>query len=99
MEHLPGPSCSKVEEEDIRSLQDEDVKGELTNALKYCNSLLQENNLLTNAPPEKISSVSIVMGEVIYDKIIDIIGENKVVVDEELILFEESDTEGVYKEV
>jgi len=102
MEHLPGPSSAKenVEEEtDIRSLHDENCKGELTNALKYCNSLLQEKDLLTENPPEKISSVSMAMGEVIHDTIINILGERKVVTEEELILFEESDSEEMYEEV
>jgi len=58
-------------------LHDENCKGELTNARKYCNSLLQEKDLLTENPPEKISSVSMAMGEVIHDTIIDILGSEE----------------------
>lgn len=101
MEDLPGPSSSGTKEEEkyTRSLDNEDCKGELTNALKYCNSLLQQNDLITEKPPEKISSVSVAIGEVMYEEIINILGERKIVTEDELILFDESDSEGVYKEV
>lgn len=78
MEHLPGPSTVKEQfeiddERDILS-QSEDFKGELTNALKYCNTL-QAEDLLTDIAPDKISTVFIAMGEVVCEKIIDILGD------------------------
>ena len=76
MEQPPGTSTAKenlsLEDERERLLKDEDFKGELTNALKYCDSLLQAKDLLTDTPPDKISSASVVMGEVICEKIINI---------------------------
>lgn len=103
MEHLPGPSTVKeqleIDDERDMLLQSEDFKGELTNALKYCNTLLQAEDLLTDTAPDKISSVSIAMGEVICEKIIDILGDRKIVVVDDLILFDESDSEEMYEEV
>lgn len=99
MESVPSTSKEKIEEEYERSLEDELCKGELTNALKYCYSLLQEKNLLTDKPPDKISSVSVVMGKVIFENIIDMLGERKVVTEDDLIMFDESDSEGLYEEV
>ncbi|XP_067205411.1 uncharacterized protein [Linepithema humile] len=63
----PGPSTEidqlQIDEEREKLLQTEDFKGELTNAVKYCNSLLEAEHLLTDTLPDKISSVSVVMGE------------------------------------
>lgn len=104
MEHLPGPSKEykdQLEEDDSpEQLQKgEDFKGELTNALKYCNSLLQAENFLTDTPPDEISSVSVAMGEVMFEEIINILGDRQIVIENDLILFDESDTEGIYEEV
>ncbi|XP_071652218.1 uncharacterized protein [Temnothorax longispinosus] len=100
MEQPAGTSTAKenLEDERKRLLKDEDFKGELTNALKYCNSLLQAKDLLTDTPPDKISSVSVAMGEVICEKIINILANRQIVIEEDLILFDENDTEGEYEE-
>lgn len=101
MDQPPSTSTVKINLEDEREslLQNEDFKGELTNALKYCDNLLQAKDLLTDTPPDKISSVSIVMGEVICEEIINILADRQIVIDDDLILFEESDIEELYEEV
>lgn len=99
----PGPSTAidqlQIDEEREKLLQTEDFKGELTNAVKYCNSLLEAEHLLTDTPPDKISSVSVVMGEVIFEEIVNILGDRKIIVEDDLILCNESDGEGTYEEV
>lgn len=64
-----------------------------------CNSLLQAENFLTDTPPDEISSVSVAMGEVICEEIINILGDRQIVIENDLILFDESDTEEIYEEV
>lgn len=93
MEQLPGSSTSIENLKDGREqlLKSEDFKSELTNALKYCVTLLEAKDLLTNTPPDQISSVSIVMGEVIYEEIINILGDRQIITEDDLILFDESD--------
>lgn len=101
-ENLPDPSSSTAEkmEVDVRDeLTDEDRKGELTNALKYCTTLLQEKGLITTTPPDKISSVSKVMGEAICEEIINMLEDHRITTEEYLIMFDESDSEGQYEEV
>lgn len=77
----------------------DEMKNDLTNALTYCKSLLESENLLTNTPSEKISSVSIAMGDEIFKEIVCMLGERKLITDEDLITFEETDSEGEYEEV
>ncbi|XP_077279989.1 uncharacterized protein LOC143907229 [Temnothorax americanus] len=100
MEEL-GPSTSMeldVESMGERLFLDEDFKGEFTNALLYANSIYESNDLLTKEPPKRISSVSIAMAECFSSAIIDIINENYVMAQEDLILYEDSDNEGLYEE-
>ncbi|XP_067212474.1 uncharacterized protein [Linepithema humile] len=107
MSHLPGPSTAKeqllttkeIDDKRERLLENKDFKGELTNALKHCNSLLKAEDFLTNTPPDQISSVSVVMGEVICEEIIKILGDRQIVAEHDLILCDESDGEEIYEEL
>lgn len=99
MEYLPITMKKEVKEEYEQPLEDEICEGELTNALKYCNNLLQEENLLTDKPLDETSFVSIVKREVICKDIIDILGEQEVETEDNLILLEENESEGSYEEV
>lgn len=96
------PSTSKtvnIESLGERSFEDENFKGEFTNALLYANSIYESNELLTKEPPAKITSVSMAMGDIISSAVIDIINDSYVMPEEDLILFDDSDSEGVYEEV
>jgi len=86
-------SSLKSSSESSSSLEknDELTMRHVTNALIYCKSLLQEENLITNTPPEQISAASIVMGEEIFKEIIFMLQDRKIIADEDLILSEETD--------
>jgi hypothetical protein len=57
-----------------------------------------KNNLLTNKPPEKISYVSLAMVDEISKATINVLNEGIVSMEEELILFDESNNEGEFME-
>lgn len=78
---------------------DEEFKGVITNALKYCKTLLQNENILTNIPPEEISFSSIAMGEEFYNIIVNMLEERKIIEDYELITSDEIDQLQEYTEV
>lgn len=102
MKQSLGSSNAKENLEDEQNkqlLKNKDFKGELTNVLKYCNRLLQAKDLVTDTSTDETSSMSIVMGEVICEEIINIFGNWQIVTKYDLILFDESDTEELYKEV
>lgn len=82
-----------------RSFIDENFKGEFTNALSYAKSIYESHELLTKNPPEKISSVSMAMADTISSAVIDILNDNYVMTEEDLILYDDSDSEGLYEEV
>jgi len=68
------------------------MRDTLTNALIYCKSLLREENLITNAPPEQISAASVAMDEEIFNEIMFMsLQDRKIIADEDLILREQSD--------
>ncbi|KYM98426.1 hypothetical protein ALC62_10866 [Cyphomyrmex costatus] len=99
MEKDAGPSTSEeLSEIEERSFSNENFKGEFTNALLAAESIYKERNLLTNKPPKKISSVSLAMAEQISKATLNVLNECIVIADEELILFDESDDEGNFKE-
>lgn len=84
----PGPSQENTSDTEER---DEQSKGELTNALKYSESLLRNLNLLTDTPPTVISAASIAMGEIIGREIVDMVADGKIINVEELIGIDEFD--------
>ena len=73
-------------------------KGEFTNALLAARCNYEEHNLLTNKPPEKISYVSLAMVDEISKATINVLNEGIVSMEEELILFDESNNEGEFME-
>ena len=60
---MAGPSTSQNLDIDFgeRSFVDAHFKGEFMNAFLAARCIYEEHNLLTNKPPEKISSVSLAM--------------------------------------
>lgn len=89
------PECSS-ELEQVQRKNDE-IKNNLTNALLYCKSLLEAENLLTNTPSEQMSAASIAMGEEIFKEIIFMLEDRKIVTDEVLICAEDADTDNEYE--
>lgn len=81
--------------------ENEAMKNNLTNALIYCKSLLEAENLLTNTPPTEISEASIAMGEEIFNEIIFMLQDRRIIIDDDLIFAEEIDivNEEEYEEV
>ncbi|XP_071573952.1 uncharacterized protein [Temnothorax nylanderi] len=96
---MQEPSTSESVEQNIsdsnseaESLgKDDDMKNNLTNALIYCKSLLEAENLLTNTPPAQISHASIAMGEAIFNEIMFMLDDRKIIIDEDLIGAEDID--------
>lgn len=78
---------------------DDKFKGEVTNAFKYCETLMQNNNLLTDTPPDEISSSSIAIGEEFYNNIVQMVGERQIVEEHDLITADEIDHLQEYAEV
>lgn len=84
-------NISKSSLESVSLEKDEDIKNNLTNALIYCKSLLEAENLLTNTPSTEISAASIAMGEEIFKKIMFMLDDRKIIIDEDLIHIEDID--------
>lgn len=84
---------SVVAEENLSEIEEnnEQTKGVVTNAIRYAQSLLQDLNLLTDAPPSKISADSIAMGEVFSNKILDMLADRQIIHVDELIGVDEID--------
>lgn len=102
MEEDATPSTSQdVTDMDFgeRSFLDEHFKGDFTNALIAAKSIYEEQGLLTDKPPERITSVSLAMAKEISKITINVLNENIVITDEELILFDETDDKHNFKEV
>ena len=76
--------CKGSTSEDLeRSLDDESFKGEFTNALQHSLFIYKNNNLITENPPQNISSVSKTMAEKISEAVIDVVNECRVSVEEQ----------------
>lgn len=84
--------------ENIKQM-DEKWKNEFTNALIYCENMLEKENLVSNGPPNEISPVSIAIGEEIYKEILYMLADRKIIIDQELIASNEINEDKGYKEV
>lgn len=96
------PSTNKTENKDTleeRYFMNEDFKGEFINALLYKNSIYESHDILTKEPPAKISSVSMAMADSISNAVRDILNDSYMMTEEDLILFDDSDSEGAYEGV
>lgn len=71
--------------------KDDELKDNLTNALIYCKSLLETENLITDTPPSEISAASVAMGKEIFKRIMLMLEDHKIIIDEDLIHAEEID--------
>ena len=101
MEKDAAPSTSQNLDIDFggRSFVDEHFKGEFMNTLLAARCIYKEHNLLSNKPPEIISSVSLAMAVEISKATINVLKKGIVSMEEELVLFDESDNEGEFMEV
>ena len=68
-----------------RSLDDESLKGEFTNALQHSLFISKNNNIITENPPQNISSISKTMAEKISEAVIDVVNECQESVEEQVI--------------
>ncbi|KAL1493936.1 hypothetical protein ABEB36_009616 [Hypothenemus hampei] len=98
------PSCSKTHVDagssssHERSFENNDFKGEFTNAFGIVKEMLEKQNLLISNPPTQITSVSHAMAKELYDAIINVLNEYEIIVDDDLIMHEESDKEENFEE-
>lgn len=84
---------SSAEENVLQFLDVEQNTENLSNALIYCKKLLQDANLIVSSPSTQISPISIAMGEEFYNTILDMLAERTIIIDEDLIAFNETDEE------
>lgn len=85
-------------ENDDNSIDSEVAKLHLKNVLSYCKSLL-ENDLITPTSSSTISEDSMIIGQELYQYIIKILNEKKLMSKEELISVDETDEENQFHEV
>ena len=100
-EQEAGPSTSQnlVIDFGEKSFVEEHFKGEFKNAFLAARCIYEDHNLLTDKPPEKISSVSLAIADEINKVRINVLNKGIVSTEEKLILFDESDNERVFMEV
>ncbi|GFW40918.1 HTH CENPB-type domain-containing protein [Trichonephila clavipes] len=77
----------------------EEAKIQLKTALVYCEQLLLENNKIATEPSAVIKEEHMKIGEKLYSTIMETLAENIIVIEDDLILFEEADEEGLFEEV
>ncbi|GFW49553.1 transposable element Tcb2 transposase [Trichonephila clavipes] len=84
---------------DSNSQTSEEAKIQLKTALVYCEQLLLENNKIATEPSAVIKEEHMKIGEKLYSTIMETLAENIIVIEDDLILFEEANEEGLFEEV
>ncbi|GFW78911.1 HTH CENPB-type domain-containing protein [Trichonephila clavipes] len=97
--YVPGPSKAEESDTDSNSQTSEEAKIQLKTALVYCEQLLLENNKIATEPSAVIKEEHMKIGEKLYSTIMETLAENIIVIEDDLILFEEADEEGLFEEV
>ncbi|GFY20562.1 HTH CENPB-type domain-containing protein [Trichonephila clavipes] len=97
--YVPGPSKAEESNTDSNSQTSEEAKIQLKTALVYCEQLLLENNKIATEPSAVIEEEHMKIGEKLYSTIMETLAENIIVIEDDLILFEEADEEGLFEEV
>ncbi|GFT84725.1 HTH CENPB-type domain-containing protein [Trichonephila clavipes] len=97
--YVPGPSKTEESDTDSNSQTSEEAKIQLKTALVYCEQLLLENNKIATEPSAVIKEEHMKIGEKLYSTIMETLAENIIVIEDDLILFEEADEEGLFEEV
>ncbi|GFV43196.1 HTH CENPB-type domain-containing protein [Trichonephila clavipes] len=93
-----GPSKAEESDTDSNSQTSEEAKIQLKTALVYCEQLLLENNKIATEPSAVIKE-HMKIGEKLYSTIMETLAENIIVIEDDLILFEEANEEGLFEEV
>ncbi|GFT84611.1 HTH CENPB-type domain-containing protein [Trichonephila clavipes] len=93
--YVPGPSKAEESDTDSNSQTSEEAKIQLKTALVYCEQLLLENNKIATEPSAVIKEEHMKIGEKLYSTIMETLAENIIVIEDDLILFEE----GLFEEV
>ncbi|GFV02773.1 HTH CENPB-type domain-containing protein [Trichonephila clavipes] len=97
--YMPGPSKAEESDTDSNSQTSEEAKIQLKTALVYCEQLLLENNKIATEPSAVIKEEHMKIGEKLYSTIMETLAENIIVIEDDIILFEEADEEGLFEEV
>ena len=95
---LPGPSRTGDEVED-ESLHSDLSKLRLEYAVLYSEKLLFENDLVAPESSTVITEEAMLMGEELCHNCVEMLGEMKLITEEELISINEIDEEGLFEEV
>ncbi|GFY23674.1 hypothetical protein TNCV_2789071 [Trichonephila clavipes] len=95
--YVPGPSKAEESDTDSNSQTSEEAKIQLKTALVYCEQLLENNKIATE--PSAVIKEHMKIGEKLYSTIMETLAENIIVIENDLILFEEADEEGLFEEV
>ena len=93
MEVIPGAECH---EDSIYSAV---AKRRLKDSFVYCDSLLQEADVVDTEASATISADAMAIGEVLYRFTMEMLEEMKLITDEDLIHFDEVDEKGLFREV
>lgn len=86
---MPGPSTVIEDEPENDSLHHYVSKVLLKTILAYTEQLLYKNNLIASGPSAVITKRHMQIGKEIYNKISEILAEKKILVEDELIFFQE----------
>ncbi|KAL1489468.1 hypothetical protein ABEB36_014357 [Hypothenemus hampei] len=84
-----GCSSSSLENIPDTSIHSNKSKEQLTHAFEHCRNLLVENNLIVRNSASSIPSESRIIGEEMYTRIVEMLGENVLIDEEELIFHNE----------
>ncbi|GFX69085.1 HTH CENPB-type domain-containing protein [Trichonephila clavipes] len=93
--YVPGPSKAEESDTDSNSQTSEEAKIQLKTALVYCEQLLLENNKIATEPSAVIKEEHMKIGEKLYGTIMETLAENIIVIEDDLILFEEVEDSGL----
>lgn len=98
MEGVPGSSQTSERECDTNSLHSDESKSRLKNAILYMEQLLLENDLVARESSGTISHEAIQIGENLYKSTVEILN-NKIFVETEELIMQETDEECLFHEV
>ncbi|KAK2575342.1 hypothetical protein KPH14_009737 [Odynerus spinipes] len=99
MEVTPNSSTTSDDECHADSMHNAVAKRQLKDAFVYCDSLLQEADIIDIESSATISADAMAIGEELYQSTVKMLGEKVLVTDEDFIHFDEVEEEGLFREV
>ncbi|KAK2575623.1 hypothetical protein KPH14_011886 [Odynerus spinipes] len=99
MEVTPNSSTTADDECHEDSMHNAVAKHLLKDVFVYCDSLLQEADLIDTESSATISADAMAIGEELYQSTVEMLGEKVLVTDQDLIHFDEVEEEGLFREV